>query len=508
MAQQLQSASIAAPGFFGLNTQESSITLAAGFALTADNCVIDKFGRLGARKGFISLANSTPTALKGAHLFRDINGTEYFGCWTDTGFYIYDGSATLLPTTYSGSNVLTEGNWQAATLNDAAFLFQRGYEPIYFSPTTGLIDDVVNVGHGVVPKANTVLSAYGRLWVADTVDNKTTVWWSTLLDGTNFGSGTSGSVDLTSVLVNGNDKITALGAQNGRLVIFTENNIVIYGDPSGNTLNPATMQLVEIIAGIGCKARDSVQNTGQDILFLSQDGLRSLGRTIQEKSQPMRDLSKNIRDELVRTVHATNAEDIKSVYSADNAFYLLLIPEYQRIYCFDMRQPLQDGSARVTIWDNQVHTGMVSGPDDVYFTGVHGLSIYQGYTDFGSPYVIKYYTNYFDFDNSASVKMLKRLSVTLVGGSGQNFVLKAGYDYSDSYQSYPVSIEIRDNAEYGVAQYNDSEAEYTVGTLSDTVRAPVGGSGNVIQVGFEATIIGAQLSIQKLDIYVKQGRIY
>ena len=32
-------------------------------------------------------------------------------------------------------------------------------------------------------------------------------------------------------------------------------------------------------------------------------------------------------------------------------FYLLLIPEYQRIYCFDTRQMLQDGSARVTVWD-------------------------------------------------------------------------------------------------------------------------------------------------------------
>jgi len=52
MASPLQSASIAAPGFFGLNTQESGITLESGFALEATNCVIDKFGRLGARKGW------------------------------------------------------------------------------------------------------------------------------------------------------------------------------------------------------------------------------------------------------------------------------------------------------------------------------------------------------------------------------------------------------------------------------------------------------------------------
>jgi hypothetical protein len=107
--------------------------------------------------------------------------------------------------------------------------------------------------------------------------------------------------------------------------------------------------------------------------------------------------------------------------------------------------------------------------------------------------------------------MLKRLSTTLIGGSGQNFVLKVGYDYDDSYRSFPVSISTQTNAEYGIAEYGDNAAtlaEYTVGTLSDTVRAPVGGSGGVIQVGFEATINGSQLSIQKLDIYTKEGRVY
>ena len=52
MTAPLVSASIAAPGFFGLNTQESSITLESGYALVADNTIIDKYGRLGARKGW------------------------------------------------------------------------------------------------------------------------------------------------------------------------------------------------------------------------------------------------------------------------------------------------------------------------------------------------------------------------------------------------------------------------------------------------------------------------
>ena len=588
MAKQLQSASIAAPGFYGLNTQESSITLAAGFALQADNCVIDKYGRLGARKGWQYVTSgNTGVNLKGAHEFIDINGTRYFGCWSDTSFYIADGS-TLTPVTYSGSNTVTTDGWQAATLNDAAYLFSSDYDPIYFSPTSGVLDDIKNVtlatavtitssgttatvthtAHGFAtgqevtisgatqteyngtftitvtgtdtytytlpnstsspatgspvatwqktdpPKANTVLSAYGRLWAANTDTNKTTVYWSDLLDGTDWDSGTSGSLDLSSVLVKGNDEIVALGAHAGRLIIFCKNNVVIYGSSdSAQSFDPATMKLVEVINGVGCIARDSVQNTGVDIIFLANDGLRSLGRLIQEKSQPFRDLSKNIRDDLVRDIHGTDAASIRSLYSSTEAFYLLLIPEYQRIYCFDTRQMLQDGSARVTIWDNQTHTNMIEKYDpvlkkqEIYFTNADGLAEYTGYTDNGDAYVMKYYTNYFDFGDATNIKMLKRLSTTLIGGSGQDMVLKVGYDYDDSYRSFPISIATQENAEWGVAEYNTT-AEYTVGTLSDTVRAAVGGSGNVLQVGFESTINGSQLSIQKLDIYIKTGRIY
>jgi hypothetical protein len=52
MASPVQAASIAAPGFFGLNIQESSISLSSGFALEAYNCIIDRYGRIGARRGW------------------------------------------------------------------------------------------------------------------------------------------------------------------------------------------------------------------------------------------------------------------------------------------------------------------------------------------------------------------------------------------------------------------------------------------------------------------------
>jgi hypothetical protein len=65
MSEQLLTSSIAAPGFMGVNTQDSSVALEAGFATQASNCVIDKFGRIGARKGWLP-KHSTNTDLSTA----------------------------------------------------------------------------------------------------------------------------------------------------------------------------------------------------------------------------------------------------------------------------------------------------------------------------------------------------------------------------------------------------------------------------------------------------------
>ena len=661
MTKPIQSSSIAAPGFYGLNTQESGITLESGFALQATNCVIDKFGRLGARKGWQFLDESASIGLKGMHRFVDIDATEYFGLWSDTNFYIYS-SGTVNPVTYAGTQTITEGNWQAVTLNDKAFLFQSGYEPLYFDTVSGNVKDLsqavstatvtitssattatvthtahgfttgqsVTISganeseyngtftitvtgsnaytytlpnstsspatgtitaswyHGTPPQANIAVSAYGRVWAASTATNKTTLYWSDLLDGTEWQTGTAGSLDISGILVYGNDEIVGLGAHNGFLIVFCKQNIIIFGDTDNNQqyLDPTQLQLVEVISGVGCIARDSIQNTGTDILFLSESGLRSLGRVIQEKSTPMRDLSKNVRDDLVQFIEAETKANIKSAYSERYAFYLLSFPSTGKVFCFDMRAPLQDGSARVTVWDNMNFTSWLAFDGTVYMTHADGLAQYFGYQDNGQQYRMTYFTNYFDLGSASMSKILKRLSITIIGATGQDFVVKSGFDYSDIYNSYLLTVrqgtlyEYGNNApsetkgKYGLttatpavsqaadtitnedttpdehytvdfqmtqdAVYNvallvyldadgyyyhqnngggtrtettiyvksvDFASEYSGGVLVDTIRVAASGSGNVMQLGFEADLNGGALSIQKMDIYIKQGRV-
>ena len=517
MAKQLMSSSIAAPAFYGLNTQESGVTLQEGFALQADNCVIDKYGRLGARKGWQTRSNAKDGStgananvnLIGVSNFKDVVGVDTLLSFSVDKFY--KGLTNLVTLTPSTADTIAAGNWQAATLNDHHYFFQRGYLPLVYTNSGGADTFKSVATHtgttGTPPSAHTVLAAYGRLWAADTATNKNTVYFTDVLNGTKWSGGTSGNINISSVLTQGMDEIVALGAHNGFLVIFCKNNIIIYGDGDNFQagMTTSSLTLVEVIEGVGCIARDSVQNTGEDILFLSTTGIRSLSRTIQEKSQPMRDISKNVRDDVIQAINAENINLIKSVYSPINAFYLITFPTSQQTFCFDTRAPLEDGSFRATIWPSVSPKGFLSIDSTLYFAEANGVAEYRGYQDDGSKYEMAYYSNFFDLGMANVSKIVKKLSATTVGATGQSFTLKIGYDYSPVYYSYTFTLETGTVFEYGITEYG--VGQYSGSVLINEQKASTQGAGDIIQIGFTTDINGTPMSLQKISLYAKQGKV-
>jgi len=519
MAKPLVTASLVAPAFLGLNTQESSVANDPRFALEANNCVIDEFGRLGARKGWIyrTTSGGTGTNLLGMHPFIDVTDAKNIISWNATGFY--KGFTSLSALTVTTTDTISAGNWQAVTLNDRAYFFQRDYKPLYYTNETTADEFEAIENHidydGTAPEAGIVMSAFGRLWAADTPTNKNTVYFSDLLNGVKWGSGSAGSLNVGGVLPKGSDVITGLAEHNGYLIIFCRDNIIIYADQDSyqGSFDVNTLRLVEVISGIGCIAKNSIQSTGDDVVFLSATGLRSLGRVIQEKSQPLNDLSKNVRDTFMDIVNReSDFSLIKSVYFPEEAFYLIHLPEAQTQFVFDTRGTLEDASLRVTTWNNLDHTDYVydAKAKALYLTQVDGIAEYIGYQDNGSGYLMSYFTNHFDLDSPNVNKMLKKASVTAIGSSAQDFTLKVGYDYQTSYFSTPFTLKEINISEYGIAEYGDNAAtiaEYNLGVSLDRLSSQVSGSGDIVQIGIEAHIDGAQLSVQKLDVYAKQGRI-
>jgi hypothetical protein len=347
---------------------------------------------------------------------------------------------------------------------------------------------------------NCALAAYGRIWMADIANDPQTVYFSRLLDGSDFQGGDSGSLSLNAVFPN-TDKIVALAAHNGFFIIFGRNNIAIYRDP----IDVTVMTLADYIPNVGCVARDSVQSTGTDIIFLSDGGVRSLQRVIQEKSLPMRDISKNIRDDLMTNVASETVTNIKSVYYERDAFYLLALPTTKFVYCFDMRAPLQDGSARVTTWSQiEPRSFLVTNTKDLYIGKPGYIGKYFGHTDNGTNYRFSYYTNYFDFDAPTKEKIMKQIGFVAIGGSNQDVAVKWGFDYTENFFALTKKLDTSTVYEYNIGEYNI--AEYSGGIVLDKFKIQASGKGTVIQIGLEAEINGNPISIQRIDVYIKQGK--
>jgi len=513
MAQQIQTYSITAPGFFGLNTQDSSLDLASGFALVANNCVIDKYGRIGARKGW-QAKHSTLGALGTADVKMIAQllteaGIQYTVAAGNNKLFKLSGGV-LSELTYGGGGVaptITDSNWQAASLNGILYLFQSGHDPLVFDPalsTTEYRRASEHAGYtGTVLAGDCAISAFGRIWTANSTTNKDTVYFSDLLSGMKWSGGTSGYLDVTQYWPNGADNITALAAHNNYLFIFGRNNILVYA----NANDPSNLVLSDTITGIGCIARDSVANTGSDVIFLSDTGVRSVLRTIQEKSAPFRDLSKNVRDDLMSAVAGEVATTIKSVYSPFDSFYLITLPVLKTVYCFDLKATLQDGSARVTTWDSiQPKSFCYDNINKELLLGKAGyIAEYTGYVDNTDSYRFQYFTNHTDLGAPSVTSVLKKLSVVVIGGTNQYVSMKWGYDFTSNYYSQTAKIPEQGVDYYGVGEYNI--AQYSGGTALQTLVAYPTGAGKVIQTGYEADITGAPLSVQKLELQAKQGKI-
>jgi hypothetical protein len=513
MSEPISTYSISAPGFYGLNTQDSPLDLNAGFALVANNCIIDQYGRIGSRKGWARVNASSgdlganPIGVIAELIQTDGTTTVLFA--GNNKLFKLDGSNAVVELTYGGGGTaptITANNWSCAALNGIMYFFQEGYTPLIYDPavsTTTYRRVSEKTGYaGTVPSGNIVISAYGRLWVADTTTDNTTISFSDLLSGHVWTGGTSGTLDINKVWPSGADNITGLAAHNNFLIIFGSRQILVY---SGATA-PSTMTLYDTVGGIGCIARDSIQNTGKDVLFLSNSGVRSFARTIVEKSAPLGDLSKNVRSDLMNIISGETLTNVKSVYSEKEAFYLLTLPSVKEVYCFDTRVQLQDGSFRVTTWDSIEPTALLSRKNGDVLIGKTGyVGKYTGYQDYQSAYRMQYFTNHADLGNQNVTSILKRLKVIVIGGSNQYVTAKWAFDFSANYLSANMLIPTQGESEYGIAEYNI--AEYSDGVALQQLQTPASGSGKVVQTGYESDINGASMSIQKIEIQAKEGKV-
>ena len=506
MAQQLQSITITAPGFAGINTQDAPLAQEPSFAAVADNCVIDKEGRIASRKGYNVLTTNdvlgTSDGIESMGEFVANDGDKIF--FSAGNNKVFSGTTTLTDLTPAGYTI-TDNNWKMVSFNNSMFLFQRGYEPLLYKDSTGVFDPMSAHGHatGTPPQGNECLAAFGRLWVADFTDNKSIIYWSDLLNGSHWTGGSTGSIDITKVWPTGYDTIVALAAHNGFLVIFGRNSIVIYSGAD----SPANMTLSDTISNVGCVSRDAVVSTGKDLIFLDDSGVRSLARTIQEKSAPIGDISKNVNND-IKSLFAAETGNISMHYSPREAFVLLNFPDLGVVYAFDTRFPLQDGSYRATTWSHMNPLCFTSTSTDKLYLGVvNGVAEYTSNTDNNTGYLLSYFSHPLSFGSTSNLKFLKKINLTTFDGAEATVVLNWAYDYSGNYKKQAYTLPKSNVGQYNISEFN-TEAEYSSSiALINRQKINASGQGTVVAVGVETTVDGKSIAIQELNIHALLGRI-
>ncbi len=516
MAAPLTTFSITAPGFFGLNTQDSPVDMDQQFSLVAQNCVIDKSGRVGCRKGWspyhsvsAELGSNNPVEALG-ELVSNSGSRTTLAAGNSKLFKVTIGSPnTLTELTYGGGGVaptISANRWQMVMLNGAMMFWQRGHDPLLFDPALSSTTYRRLSEHplyaGSAPQANCALSAYGRIWVADTATNKNTLYWSDTLTYMKWTGGTAGSLDLYGVWPQGGDEIVAIAAHNNNLIIFGRNQTLVYS----NANDPASLQLQDVLSNSGCLARDSVANTPSDVIYLSDNGVTSIKRTIQEKSAPISNISRNVNDDVkVYAVNASDSSSIKGVYSPIDSFYLLTFGDSNITYCFDMRSSLPDGSSRATTWTNISPKCYVYSDDQVLRMGLTGyIGNHETFLDNTTAYRMAWYSSWIDFGDPIRKSILKKIEMTVFGKANETLTIKWGFDYQSKVAAEVGIVEdIGQRYEYNIAEYGI--AEYSNPPVAVTYTANPRGAGKIIQAGMEMRIEGSGVSLQRVDVYTKNG---
>jgi hypothetical protein len=377
---------------------------------------------------------------------------------------------------------------------------------------------------------------YGRMFAGGVTEEKDVVYYSTLLDGDDWTGTGSGSIDLKTVW--GTDEILHIAPFFGKLIIFGKNNIAIYDNPA----DIANATLDEVITGIGLVNRDTVQAVGDDLVFLSATGLRSLSRTTEKDKLPLTDYSVNIKDTLIRNIGQST--ETKSVYLEGEGVYILTFTEKNITYVFDFKHFTPNKVPRVTTWsfnldrepasmiDTKLYSGLLVGQKDGSIAG------YEEYFDRDLAWVDSAisYTNasissnisstWIQMGEALSASILKKMILVLEGGSGAIFYLKWYKDFSIN-PSTTTSINLNPATSGTTSLWGATTSRYGTTTVTHThdatlhpsnstyapiyglkeYRTALTGSAKHLKLNLSISSNGYDASIQNLSIISKEGKI-
>lgn len=510
---------VVAPGAFGLNTESGNTLLIPQWATVAGNAVVNRAGRIAARKGW---ADQTSNAIAGTpqiavmHEYLDEAGASVVISAATTKVYKDIDDFTDAGNDITSTTAPTNPYWQFVNFNGKVLGFQRGEVPIERS--SGDFTDASYTGTG--PDGNCAVAAFGRVWAADA--DLQTVRYSVLLDDTDYSTANGGgTIDMSSVWTNGMDEIVAITAIGANLVVFGKNHIVMWADKSGSEigLDPTNLEVVDTIEGTGCIARDSIALTGEgDLIFLSRHGVQSLGRVIQFKNNPTKVLTKHVRADFMSTITTSRAADaeldrVQATHSPEEGLYIINFPTTDEQYVFDTNHAFEDPDGDimfpVTKWSLGGSIGgmLTTVTGNLYFGSSGVVGKYSEQSDNTVAYDFEFKTGWLDFGDpqiNHRLKMLKEIVASVVIGDG-TLIWNWEFDFDGSTRTRSVAYSGGTVSEFNIAEFNIGE--FAGAAVIQRKNIAAHGEGQFLRLGVTASVSDFDVVVQHMAVSPKIGRM-
>lgn len=512
MTAQLAPIDIVAPAAKGLYQERGSNVLPLEFATEAINLRIGSDGALTVRNGY---SDSTTTELSSKNIeslheyVKADESVETILAW-DGGISndIDDPAGGDI----SGSVTDTSGTWFFQNFNDKCIGFQEGQKLIVYTGT-GNFATVVESG-GTAPTGGVGCAAYGRIWQVDSTGS--VIKYCGLLDETDWNGVGAGTIDMHNIWTDGQDTITAIRAFNGALIVWGKKHVVFFADANGSSigLNPTNIYVQDVIAGTGCVSQWSIQLIGEeDIVWLANAGIQSLGRLIQERSNPIETLSAPIKTELNTVTRAATATNIRSCYNEDEKEYWISFPDSSVSYMFDMGSKFQDpvdGGIRAPAfeWTLAPYSMVYRRNGSLLIGMTNKVGTISGYTDDGTDITFTYNTGWLDFgeDFANRIKILKRLSAYVKTADTFTFTFSWYVDFDENpVGTRDVSV-VSDggDAQWGIGQWGIDEWGGGVGLAK--FRRGARTKGQYFKIGITGDV-ALFTALLQFEILSKLGRL-
>jgi hypothetical protein len=513
MAKQLATVDLVAPGIRGLNREARNRLLPPEYATLCTNFRLNKDGLLSSRKGQTDQTSTAITAtpnVETLHEYIDSAGTSEILVGWDGG--IGNNIDNPEGNDVSGSLVDTSGTWWMQNFNDKCLAFQDGQKLAVYTGTTFA---TVTEGSGTAPSSGIAAAIFGRVYQVDDTDGGNILYCG-LLDETDWGGTSSGNIDLNKVWIAGQDRVTAIAAFNGSIVVFGINHIVFIVDGTGSELglDPSAAYVADVIAGTGCVDQNTVQHVGEsDLIFLSPNGIQSLQRIISSKSNPVTTLSRAIDSDLLTAYRNETAGQIRSAFSQDEGLYVITFPDAGKTYAFDIRRKYrtEDGThelAPVFEW-TLAPTSWVAKEDGTLLMGGAGsIYSYDGNTDAASATIDVVYDSPWlelgeEFGNR--LKILKKIGATIFTSLDGSVVYRWAKDFNTNYSTYTDTLSAPGGAsEWGTSLWGTDEWSGALGIVIR--RVPARDTGQYFKIGLTASL-DTPFTIQQIELLAKLGRL-